>query len=538
MFGSKKFGIKTWLFLLAAFASLPLLAFCGYLIFQIGLNQKLEIESSLTSRAQSIAYFVNQRLETSLGYLNSLASSDAALNNDIPELYEHAKRVVKLNPGVVAISLVSKDQQLVFLTSLPLDAQRIPANDIESAQIVFETGKPAVSKVFKAPISERMVVTIGVPIFQEGAVKYCLRMVMLTDSFHELLMNQKVDSGWTIWIFDRDNFTISRSRQPEKYVGKYPSPSILKALKDNRSGRFEAVTLEGIEVRAAVVNVQNWDWKVAIGVPVETLNAPVNNALKLLMIFGSAVLLISTIFSGWLSRYILGHFKNVVLASSSVQHASKPLIFKGPVKEFDMIVENFAQLGERERSNKEMIKAISEKHEAASQQLEHARLDPLTSLPGRSLFLERASELHSSISRQSSQSLILMFIDLDGFKAVNDTLGHEEGDRILIRTADVIKGLIRDTDVAGRLGGDEFVICLKTDIDQLLLITSNIAERIIQRVSDLGSGIGCSIGISVWSDANRSLSEVLKQADLAMYEAKRAGKNRYVLFGADAMPTI
>ena len=127
--------------------------------------------------------------------------------------------------------------------------------------------------------------------------------------------------------------------------------------------------------------------------------------------------------------------------------------------------------------------------------------------------------------------LALLFIDLDGFKAVNDEQGHQQGDRVLVAAAEVLTSLIRDTDVAGRLGGDEFVICLASGQGQIDSTAAEVAERVLSKVRQIGFGISCSIGIAVCSGLDADVSRALSDADEAMYEAKHRGKNRAVVFG-------
>ena len=165
--------------------------------------------------------------------------------------------------------------------------------------------------------------------------------------------------------------------------------------------------------------------------------------------------------------------------------------------------------------------------------LVNAKHDSLTGLPNRGLFHEL---LHRACAeaRRSAQTLALMFIDLDKFKQVNDTMGHEAGDELLIQASQRLQFCIRENDILARLGGDEFTIVLCHLADPEIGI--RIAERIVANMKssfDLSMGradIGCSIGMSFFpKDADRALS-LLKNADIAMYRAKEAGRNTYRLY--------
>ena len=159
-----------------------------------------------------------------------------------------------------------------------------------------------------------------------------------------------------------------------------------------------------------------------------------------------------------------------------------------------------------------------------------AGLDFLTGLPGRASFIERVRLLRAR-NIGNGTIVAVLIIDLDGFKKVNDTLGHEQGDKVLVQTAEVLRSTLRDTDIAGRFGGDEFVVCLFAPYSVVQETMINIAGRIVAGIRELGSGIGCSIGISLCIADRLNLSSALQQADKAMYLAKKHGKNRFVIHG-------
>jgi diguanylate cyclase (GGDEF)-like protein len=165
--------------------------------------------------------------------------------------------------------------------------------------------------------------------------------------------------------------------------------------------------------------------------------------------------------------------------------------------------------------------------------MDQARLDSLTGLPGRALFLDQAKALQAR-SRANGTAVAVLFIDLDGFKIVNDSMGHEHGDSVLKKAAHVLQSALRDTDVAGRVGGDEFVVSLVAPVNAIQATAIAVADRIVQQISQIGHGISCSVGISLGSDDHLLLESSLRQADAAMYEAKKNGKNRFVVYLPEA----
>lgn len=170
---------------------------------------------------------------------------------------------------------------------------------------------------------------------------------------------------------------------------------------------------------------------------------------------------------------------------------------------------------------------------AAQASLVHAKHDALTGLPNRGLFHELLDQACADAER-TGQILALMFIDLDRFKQVNDTMGHDAGDELLIQVAQRLQSCVREGDIVARLGGDEFTVVLCRLADQNM--GTQIAERIVTDLKtsfalSMGcANIGGSVGMSFFpGDAIQPLS-LLKNADVAMYRAKEAGRNTYRLY--------
>ena len=161
-----------------------------------------------------------------------------------------------------------------------------------------------------------------------------------------------------------------------------------------------------------------------------------------------------------------------------------------------------------------------------------ANYDSLTGLPNRELFLDRLAQSLSNMSRLG-QKLALMFLDLDGFKLVNDTLGHNVGDLLLRETSRRLSGCIRDTDTVARLGGDEFTIIMPgvTDAQRVLMVAQRVLDSLSEAFVLEGheTFVSCSIGITIYPDDAADSNELLRNADSAMYMAKDQGKANYLV---------
>jgi diguanylate cyclase (GGDEF)-like protein len=183
--------------------------------------------------------------------------------------------------------------------------------------------------------------------------------------------------------------------------------------------------------------------------------------------------------------------------------------------------ELFEDRKELERSTAELA--------VANRRLQHlAHTDLLTALPNRRYALSRL-EQERIASQRFNRPLSVLMLDLDYFKLINDTLGHDVGDQVLTHVASVIRDTIRANDVACRLGGEEFiVIAPNTDIPAALLLAERVCNAIQTRQLkgvELPRTVTVSIGVSSSKDCNTDWRDLVKMADQAVYEVKKRGRN-------------
>lgn len=213
----------------------------------------------------------------------------------------------------------------------------------------------------------------------------------------------------------------------------------------------------------------------------------------------------------------LGHFVWMLLNISSIRdnqgHASH-LVFQ------------FQDISERKTEEERLVHNVFH--------------DALTGLPNRALFMDRLRLATERARRRKDQIYAVLFLDLDGFKAINDSLGHIVGDQLLIQISRRMKSCLRTTDTIARLGGDEFTMLLEdlTDERESLRIVDRLQKELAQPFK-LGSSeiqVTASIGVTCSNPRYERPEEILRDADMAMYRAKSSGKARYQFFAKEHAP--
>ena len=170
-----------------------------------------------------------------------------------------------------------------------------------------------------------------------------------------------------------------------------------------------------------------------------------------------------------------------------------------------------------------------------------AYFDALTGLPNRMLFNDRLAQALAHARRRGAAGLAIMFLDLDRFKTINDTLGHGAGDEVLRQTAQRLSHAVREEDTIARLGGDEFLMFLSGagDVEDAARVAEKLLEKFVEpfRVGDHELHMTASIGISMFPMDGADAEALIRNADTALYRAKEQGRNRYQLY-APAMNAI
>jgi diguanylate cyclase (GGDEF)-like protein len=235
-------------------------------------------------------------------------------------------------------------------------------------------------------------------------------------------------------------------------------------------------------------------------------------------------------FTNWEQRPYLFHFKNYrpITGTADFMYQNVTLIpltsANGTIQHVGVIVHDVTDIAVN-RTDLEILNA---------QLAAVSRTDHLTALNNRGYWEERLTEEFRRFKRSPSTACTLIMFDIDHFKRVNDTYGHQAGDEVIRTTAQILRDNVRNTDVTGRYGGEEFGVVLVDTASGSAMV---LAERLRTRIEALTVGFDeheirftISLGIAQVSDATESYGHWIECADQALYEAKRSGRNRSVIY--------
>lgn len=512
-------GIRAWLIATGAIFLAPMAALAFFLVLQVHQAGESATQRELAQRSLSTAHAVLERLDSGISYLHALALTDAALTGDLPALYAQAKRVADNFPGATGIGLMGPDLQPRFITIRPYGAPLNKPPDTSTSQRVFATGTAAVSGQFKGPFTGRSVVSLGVPVFRNGDVAYCLFMVLSTESLTDLLLDQRLPRDWTAAIVDKQGTIVARSRDAEKFVGTESTPPLKAFLAARKTGYLDSVTKDNIPVLAYVSPVTPYHWHVAVGVPKRHLVAPLQRNLTLFLAVTLTIFAISLFGAGLAGKALERWTGRLLTSVRAIKTGGQVTPAHSGVTELDQMAHSLTEVHAATQLMRHDLQSTQSERDQAHHALERARMDGLTGLRSRSQFRDEVTAWQ--LRHGHAQTLALLFIDLDRFKAVNDQHGHQVGDQMLMAVGQVFCGLEAPDCITARWGGDEFAVAFSAPPNQLSGRLTALCTAITAGIEKIGFGLGCSVGVATWDSGCNSLDDLVKRADTSMYRQKQ-----------------
>jgi len=465
---------------------------------------RLVRDAIATARAMTTA--LDRELAGAQSALFALATSPHLASDDLGAFYAQANQVL---PNLIAHNIVLIDadgrQQINTLVEF---GETLPAETPPQLRRIFETGRPVVTDLYIGPVFGSPVAAVGVPVFRDKSVLYSLSAGIMPARLVGILTQQRLPVGWPTAIVDSTGSVVARTHEMARFLGKQGHPAFVKRIGEVSEDSLETVTLEGVPVLSVFSRSAVSNWTVVIGMPLRDLTVSLWNTLRWL-ILGLMALILGSLGLAWA---IGGRI------SRSVHALSKPALALGFGEAVTVPV---FHLKEADEVGQALVKASQMLRDARHQ----AHHDALTGLANRALFCDIVNH-HTAICSRTGVPLALLYLDLDGFKAVNDTHGHGIGDELLRAVASRLREQIRSSDLAARLGGDEFaVVLVNTDGKGAVIVADKLRECVARAypIGQLTIAISVSVGIAEYPQSGTTCDALLRGADEAMYRDKSAG---------------
>lgn len=508
----RRYSLKSSLLILAILCVLPSAAISAWLLYSNFELRRSQAEHSTTLLARQVGADLDSELSAIEAALKVLAAAPELQTRDLAGFHERASRALVAGT-VYNYILTDRSGQQVVNTLRPFGAPLPTRGTPAQLERVFSQGQTVLTDVFMGPVTQKLAIAMGVPVWVNGEVTYSLNIGLSPDRLNELLRRQHLPEGWLIAILDRSGTIAGRSREADRYVGEKAVPELREALALQTETQLRSRTKEGNAAFAALKPLTRWQWTVVVGLHESTLYAG-SQSMVMRVLLGTALALgASLLLALGLARRVLGTMRDINDAAKALS-SGEP--FQAPAVQF--------------REAEALGDALRQASQAMALVTFQSQHDALTQLPNRTMFKEFA-ERHLGLAQRNQHNMALIAIDLDYFKAVNDQQGHAVGDAVLIEAAHRIKETVRGSDIAARLGGDEFVVLLiDTDPSQALHTADRIVEALGLPYPMAAHPVTGSAGVALYPRDGATLDTLLAAADRALYAAKSAGRARVFRF--------
>lgn len=507
----RRYSVRVSLLGLAAACLVPAVLALSFFAYQNYQMQRERIARDTVRTARNLAFALDLELSAMASGLQVLASAPELAAGDLARFHRYASEVQRKQTASAYVLADRSGRQ--YLNTLRPYGEPLPTGGMPpELQHVFASRAPVLTGLFVGPVTQQPMIAMGVPVLRGDEVAYSLNIGLSPDRIGAILARQVMPEGWIADVLDGRGSIVARTHEAARFVGQKATPALVERVLADKEGTLEILTKEGIPVYAAFSHSSKSDWSVSVFAPKAELNAELYRSIGWVLMGTGVAFGVGLWFAAQLTSRVSGAIRGLVGPALSLG-SGKPVAFS--------------------HSGITEAEAVGQAIVQASRMLEQTRHlaqhDPLTGLPNRRLFDELASSRIAEAHRKGG-SLAVLAIDLDGFKEVNDRHGHAAGDLVLKTVAERILGLLRSSDVVARLGGDEFAVLLSdADLDSAMLVGRKLVAVLAEPYPDVQPAVSASIGVAMYPMFGRTATELCARADRALYEAKKAGKQRLVV---------
>lgn len=493
------------------------------------------VESQQLALASYIARDVDDKIVQRQALLERLA---AAMPPDLlqqPEklrawLREHYDYQPLFSAGLFVV-----DARGIALADYPALDGRVGADYSDRDYIAAGlAGKPYVGRPVIGRAAKEPVLPISAPLRdRNGEVSGVISGIsaLAAPGFLSSLLQTRIGetTGGFLLISPRDQLFVASSL-PEMLLTPTPAPGV-NLLYDRAMAGYRGtgitVNAVGVEEVAAIVTVPSTNWFVVASVPSSEAFATVARTQDFLVKGGLLTLLLFAVLVPIGLYLVFRHLRQ------AAEHADRMTLGELPLEPLPQYRHD--EVGHLIAAFNRLLAKLNQNQAELARMAHH---DTLTGLPNRVLLSDRLQQVLAQ-ARRKKTAVGLLFMDLDGFKDINDSLGHEAGDELLRQVTGRLSGIVRGADTLARVGGDEFVLLLSDLGDNAEAVAGIVSGKCIDAlkapfaISGKECSIGVSIGIAI-GDGSSTADTLLLTADHAMYDAKKAGRGCYVIQRAGA----
>ena len=343
--------LRSYLILLVLAAVLPVMIFAGVMTYLSYQQQRENLANGMIERARAISAALDREFLVSIQSLKVLAASTHLDKGQLAEFYHDMKgALAAYSRAWQNLTLVdSSGQQLINLRR-PFGSPLPPTGNPEAIERVRRSKETAIANLSPGPVTGAPGIVLHVPVLKDGEVKYVLNAIFYPGPLTDLLLQQKLPSGWIATIIDRNQTVVARTRNVEKFFGKPASPSFTAQAKQYQEANWRGTTLDGIAVVAALHRSDLSGWTVGLASPAEEVDAPLWKSLMLTGAGGLALLLAALGLAAAVGRRIAAPVSALSRAAEKLGRGETPEIPLSPIVEMSRLaqgLENAATLRRR-----------------------------------------------------------------------------------------------------------------------------------------------------------------------------------------------
>jgi diguanylate cyclase (GGDEF)-like protein len=534
----KTLNIRSRIILLVVMAALPALLFTAYDSWGDRARAEAHARQELSRLVKQAALEQAQIIEGARQTLVAISLVPAFVLNDAARCNEYLAKLLEQSSGLYHSMGIYGPDNVLFCNALPWEG-KVFSPDRLYVNLARSSGKFSIGEYQVGRVTKQQGINIGYPLRDAaGDITGVAFVALNLDNFNRMAAATPLPPRGILRVLDRDGVVLARQPGSAANIGqKLQIPSVLEALRSRKAGIFRATGTDGADRLYAYDTVaENPEGpapiRIVVSLPISVVFAEENRAF-LRTVIGILVATVLLLVAAWIGAEIFVLRKTRALLAVASRVRAGDLTARTGLRHDG---EELSQVGQ---AFDEMTHALQQRDvelKRALQDLqEQAITDPLTGLLNRR-YLREYLPRELTRARRNGSSLAVVIVDLDYFKRINDTFGHEAGDLVLKEVGALLMSHIRGSDIACRLGGEEFALVLP---EASLEGTRQKAEAVRAAIKKLDlnyldkriHALTASFGVALFPDHADDSDTLMRIADEALYQAKGAGRDRVMMGG-------